>query len=162
MSWGGMEEEGELMFFSFSIVGKGNHSPNHIQKIKPRVELVCRELGLQYATEANAGRIYINLQGGQAVMPDHLKAHNGGGYHPDYHHGPQQGQQHYQDGYQQQQQQQQYHGGGGGGGQQQQQYHHGGGGGGQQQDPNAELKAELRRELPGILRALQKNCCVVM
>ncbi|KAJ5511815.1 hypothetical protein N7453_003918 [Penicillium expansum] len=51
------------------IVGKGNHSANHIQKIKPRVEEVCRELGLQYATEENAGRIYVNLTGGEAVMP---------------------------------------------------------------------------------------------
>ncbi|EGP91547.1 unnamed protein product [Zymoseptoria tritici ST99CH_1A5] len=46
------------------IVGKGNHSPGHIQKIKPRVEQVCRELGLQYRTEANEGRMYIDLQGG--------------------------------------------------------------------------------------------------
>ncbi|KAF9884145.1 hypothetical protein FE257_002266 [Aspergillus nanangensis] len=48
------------------IVGKGNHSANHVQKIKPRVEKVCRELGLQYTTEDNAGRIYINLTGGPA------------------------------------------------------------------------------------------------
>ncbi|KAL8707051.1 MAG: hypothetical protein Q9220_007836 [cf. Caloplaca sp. 1 TL-2023] len=39
------------------IVGKGNHSVNHIQKIKPRVEQICQEQGLQYATEHNAGRI---------------------------------------------------------------------------------------------------------
>ncbi|KAK2629820.1 hypothetical protein QTJ16_000640 [Diplocarpon rosae] len=51
------------------IVGKGHHSANHVQKIKPRVEHVCRELGLQYATEANAGRMYINLAGGPASMP---------------------------------------------------------------------------------------------
>ncbi|KAJ5618899.1 smr family protein [Penicillium lagena] len=51
------------------IVGKGNHSANHVQKIKPRVEQVCRELGLQYSTEENAGRMYINLTGGAAVMP---------------------------------------------------------------------------------------------
>lgn len=53
------------------IVGKGNHSPNHIQKIKPRVEQVCRELGLQYHTEPNAGRMYINLQGGPADSVPH-------------------------------------------------------------------------------------------
>ena len=51
------------------IVGRGNHSVNHIQKIKPRVEQVCQELGLQYMTEQNEGRMYINLQGGPAVMP---------------------------------------------------------------------------------------------
>lgn len=50
------------------IVGKGNHSPHHVQKIKPRVEKVCRELGLQYATEENAGRIYVNLTGGSADL----------------------------------------------------------------------------------------------
>jgi hypothetical protein len=32
------------------IVGKGNHSVNHVQKIKPRVEQVCQQLGLQYHT----------------------------------------------------------------------------------------------------------------
>ncbi|TGO86148.1 hypothetical protein BPOR_0330g00040 [Botrytis porri] len=51
------------------IVGKGNHSKDHVQKIKPKVEEICRELGLQYATEENAGRMYINLQGGAAVIP---------------------------------------------------------------------------------------------
>jgi hypothetical protein len=66
----------------FRIVGKGNHSVNHIQKIKPRVEQVCQELGLQYATEENAGRMYINLQGGPAVMPPEHNSHGGqhGGY----------------------------------------------------------------------------------
>ncbi|KIW00169.1 uncharacterized protein PV09_08211 [Verruconis gallopava] len=47
------------------IVGKGNHSRDHIQKIKPRVEQVCRELGLNYQTEQNEGRIYVDLTGGQ-------------------------------------------------------------------------------------------------
>ncbi|KAJ5091532.1 Smr domain protein [Penicillium alfredii] len=78
------------------IVGKGNHSAHHVQKIKPRVERVCRELGLQYATEENAGRVYVNLTGGQAVMP------------PSTHHGSHQqypGQQH-QPHHQQQPQQQ--------------------------------------------------------
>ncbi|KAJ5793765.1 hypothetical protein N7457_000364 [Penicillium paradoxum] len=81
------------------IVGKGNHSANHVQKIKPRVEQVCRELGLQYATEENAGRIYVNLTGGEAVMPSSSGHHGSSG---DY-----QGQQGYQQGHQQQQQQQQ-------------------------------------------------------
>ncbi|CBX98712.1 hypothetical protein LEMA_P079510.1 [Plenodomus lingam JN3] len=51
------------------IVGKGNHSTGHVQKIKPRVEQVCQELGLQYKTEANEGRIYVDLQGGNV---DHM------------------------------------------------------------------------------------------
>ncbi|KAK3722383.1 hypothetical protein LTR37_002374 [Vermiconidia calcicola] len=46
------------------IVGKGNHSPDHVQKIKPRVEQVCRELGLQYRTEENEGVMYVELQRG--------------------------------------------------------------------------------------------------
>ncbi|CAG8908113.1 unnamed protein product [Penicillium egyptiacum] len=81
------------------IVGKGNHSANHIQKIKPRVEQVCRELGLQYATEDNAGRIYVNLTGGDAVMPPSAGQQGSSGYpghqqgHPQGHqqqHGQQQ------------------------------------------------------------------------
>lgn len=54
-----------------SIVGKGNHSANHVQKLKPRVERVCRDEGLQYRTEDNTGRIYVNLTGGEAHMPPH-------------------------------------------------------------------------------------------
>ncbi|KAJ6180995.1 hypothetical protein N7519_011456 [Penicillium mononematosum] len=77
------------------IVGKGNHSANHVQKIKPRVEQVCRELGLQYATEDNAGRIYVNLTGGEAVMPPSTGHHGSSGYP---------GQQGHQQGHQQQQQ----------------------------------------------------------
>ncbi|KAJ3578601.1 hypothetical protein NPX13_g1965 [Xylaria arbuscula] len=46
------------------IVGKGIHSAGHIQKLKPAVENQCRELGLQYETEENEGRIFVNLQGG--------------------------------------------------------------------------------------------------
>lgn len=66
------------------IVGKGNHSANHVQKIKPRVEQVCQELGLQYATEANEGRMYVNLQGGEVSgMPPLPSKHNGGGYGQD-------------------------------------------------------------------------------
>lgn len=76
------------------IVGKGNHSPGHIQKIKPRVEQVCQELGLQYRTEQNEGRMYINLQGGSAEQAPHYDHGN--------QHQPQQqgyGQPHYQTAY---------------------------------------------------------------
>lgn len=66
------------------IVGKGNHSANHVQKIKPRVEQVCQELGLQYATEENEGRMYVNLQGGEVSgVPPLPSKHNGGGYGQD-------------------------------------------------------------------------------
>ncbi|KAI1369110.1 DUF1771-domain-containing protein [Xylaria arbuscula] len=46
------------------IVGKGNHSVDHVQKLKPAVEKVCRDFGLQYETEENEGRIFVNLEGG--------------------------------------------------------------------------------------------------
>lgn len=66
------------------IVGKGNHSANHVQKLKPRVEQVCQELGLQYATEENEGRIYVNLQGDEVSgMPPPPSKHHGGGYGQD-------------------------------------------------------------------------------
>ncbi|KAL9101584.1 MAG: hypothetical protein Q9163_003184 [Psora crenata] len=127
------------------IVGKGNHSPGHIQKIKPRVEQICRAEGLQYAVEENAGRIYINLQGGQAIMPEDLKTHNGGGYHQGYGgHGGQ-------------------HPHGGQGGHHPHQQHYGGyPGGPQQHDPNAEIEAQVKRYLPKVLRQIRRSCCTVM
>ena len=135
------------------IVGKGNHSPGHIQKIKPRVEQVCREEGLQYATEENAGRIFINLQGGTAIIPDDLKAHNGGGYHSGY------GGQHY-GGHGQQHQQHHYPNQKPHASQQHQQYHDGGGG--QHHDQNAEIEAEVKKYLPKVLRMIRRSCCTVM
>lgn len=87
-----------------AIVGKGNHSSGHVQRLKPKVEALCRELGLRYRTEDNAGRIYINLQGGEPLGPGDVPsggAHYGSqpGY-PGAHHGGQHGghqQQHDQD-----------------------------------------------------------------
>ncbi|RMZ79349.1 hypothetical protein DV737_g3447, partial [Chaetothyriales sp. CBS 132003] len=111
------------------IVGKGNHSPGHVQKIKPRVEQVCRELGLQYHTEPNEGRIYVNLQGGAVDMGQvqgwqgSQQAGYGGGYN--------QGQQQY--------------------GQQPQQYNHGG--------QNDELEKLAKKFLPRIFRFLKKLLC---
>ncbi|RYP60078.1 hypothetical protein DL770_010060 [Monosporascus sp. CRB-9-2] len=76
------------------IVGKGNHSVDGVQKLKPRVEQVCRDLGLRYQTEENEGRIYVNLQGGEAVPPpdeDPYDPHHGyGGHHHHHHHHHQQ------------------------------------------------------------------------
>lgn len=70
-----------------AIVGKGNHSSGGVQRIKPKVEELCQELGLQYRTdEDNVGRIIINLQGGEPLPP-----HEGGGYSG--HHGGHQQQQ---------------------------------------------------------------------
>jgi hypothetical protein len=135
-----------------SIVGKGNHSVNHIQKIKPRVEQVCQELGLQYATEENAGRMYINLQGGPATMPP---MNQQGGNHGGFHGGQQQG------GYQQA-----HHGGHQQGGYQQGGYQQGGQqqgyqGGQQQNNDNDELEQLAKKLLPRILKKLD-GCCTVM
>ena len=110
-------------------------------------------MGLQYSTENNAGRIYINLQGGPAQMPPQFSHENGGGYGPTY--GGNHGQQHHGG-----------HGGQGGGypGQQQQQQHHGGNHQQQQQQQqqqNAEIEAAVKRYLPRIIRKLE-GCCVVM
>lgn len=136
-----------MLFGANSIVGRGNHSTDHIQKIKPRVEQVCREMGLQYSTESNAGRIYINLQGGPAQMPPQFSHENGGGYGQGY--GGNHGQQHHV---------QQHHGGQGGYPGQQQQHH---GGNHQQQQQNAEIEAAVKKFLPRIIRKLE-GCCIVM
>ncbi|KAK4239991.1 hypothetical protein C8A03DRAFT_42451 [Achaetomium macrosporum] len=96
------------------IVGKGNHSTGHVQKLKPRVEQLCEELGLNYATEENEGRIYVDLRGGRVDAPPPLPPQpegyqrgygggrhhaEGGGYHqrPPQHHQQQQPQQEEQD-----------------------------------------------------------------
>ncbi|KAA6407642.1 MAG: hypothetical protein FRX48_08480 [Lasallia pustulata] len=135
------------------IVGKGIHSANHVQKLKPRVEQVCQELGLQFAMEENAGRIYVDLTGGPAHMPSHYSQH-GAPYQQQqqqqqYGQQPQYGQQQYQGGPQYQQ---------GGYPGQQQQY---GGGGQHQNDPNAEIEAAVKKYLPRIIRKLE-GCCIIM
>ncbi|EEP79892.1 predicted protein, partial [Uncinocarpus reesii 1704] len=60
-------------------------------KLKPRVEQVCRDLGLQYCTEDNAGRMYVNLTGGPAQMPSYPPhQHHHPQHAPQPHHGEQQ------------------------------------------------------------------------
>lgn len=130
----------ELTRRTYSIVGKGNHSVNHIQKIKPRVEQICQQMGLQYSTEQNEGRMYINLQGGPANMPPYPQPPQGGQQHHGGQH--QSGQPGYAGG------QQQYSGG-----QQEQQQQ-----GNQNQDEVEKLVIKL---LPRIIRKLE-GCCVVM
>ena len=138
-----------------AIVGKGNHSAGHVQKVKPRVEQLCRDLGLQSSTEENAGRIYINLQGGPATSPPPMgQPHGGGGYQsqPGYGGGyapppPQQHGRQYQGQHGQQQHGQQQHGG------QQQQ---------QQGQGNDQIEQMVEKLLPRVLRRLEKACCTVM
>lgn len=115
-----------------AIVGKGNHSSGHVQRLKPKVEELCQELGLQYRTEENAGRIFINLQGGDPYETEHAGHQDGYGGGNNY--------------------QQPHHGGQHGGHHQQQQQHH-------QEDDGGDLVQEL---LPRILKKLEKACCVVM
>ncbi|KAF1835176.1 DUF1771-domain-containing protein [Decorospora gaudefroyi] len=116
------------------IVGKGNHSRNGVQKLKPRVERVCRELGLQYRTEENEGRIFVDLQGGAVgEMPPPPVGYGGfPGQHGGLHHGG-------------------GHGGGGGHHHQQQQ---------QQQGQDDEIEQLVKKGLPKLLKMLK--CCTVM
>lgn len=149
------------------IVGKGNHSPGHIQKIKPVVERICQEEGLQFSTEANAGRIYVNLQGGEAHMPaehEWSQGYSGGGYgqqgqqqQQQYGQGQQQAWQQQGAGYQYQPQAQaqpQY----GQYGQQQQHQQQQGQGQNQQQ----QQQMEMERMEQSAIRACLRACCTVM
>ncbi|KAI1757722.1 DUF1771-domain-containing protein [Xylaria castorea] len=114
------------------IVGQGQHSIDHKQRIKPAIEELCENLGLQYATEENAGRIYVNIQGGNVTnIPPPPPQHNGYQHHPQ--------QQHHGD-------QQQHHSG-------QQQQHHGG------QTQDEEQYDEVEKFLK---KLINKYCCTVM
>lgn len=121
------------------IVGKGNHSAHHIQKIRPRVEQICHELGLQHSTEANAGRVLINLVGGPAHWPPQFSQPYGGyalGYGQQPHH-------HHPDG------------GHAAPGQHHNQQHH------PQDDQTTDIEAAAKKFLPKILKKLQ-SCCTIM
>lgn len=140
------------------IVGKGNHSPGHIQKIKPRVEQVCQQLGLQYHTEPNEGRIYVQLTGGEVNMHN---VNNWQGYQqtPGYQTGGQQhggygGQQQHQQssGYGQPQHQQQNYQQSGGYGQSQQNQQ-------QNQNQNDEIEKLVKKFLPRLLNKLKRLLC---
>lgn len=126
------------------IVGRGNHSTGHVQKIKPAVEKLCREKGLQYATEENAGRVYVNLQGGDISggMPplSQQPAGHGQGY-----------------GYGHQQQSGGYHS------QPQPGYPAAGGATNhQQQQQNNEQFEELEKAAAQCLPKLLRSCCTIM
>ncbi|KAI0879660.1 DUF1771-domain-containing protein [Hypoxylon argillaceum] len=98
------------------IVGKGNHSVGHVPKLKPAVEDLFQQLGLQYKTEENAGRLYVNLQGDNVThmpplqtQPATQYAGHGGQSHGGHQQQHYPAQQHHQP--QHQQQQQQHYGG---------------------------------------------------
>ncbi|KAI8949465.1 hypothetical protein F4801DRAFT_402809 [Xylaria longipes] len=65
------------------IVGQGHHSVDHKQHIKPAIEALCENLGLEYETEENAGRIYVKL-------PPLMSQHDGYQHHPQQNNGNQQ------------------------------------------------------------------------
>ncbi|CAK7269241.1 hypothetical protein SEPCBS119000_003469 [Sporothrix epigloea] len=136
------------------IVGRGNHSINHVQKIKPAVEKLCSEMGLQYATEENEGRIYVNLQGGAVNgMPPlpqqpsgHLGGYHGGsGGYPSDQQGSYAGAAHGQQ--YQQQYQPQY----------QPQYQ-----GQNNNNDNAQIEQQIEQAVVKCLPRLLKNCCTIM
>ncbi|KAL2171036.1 hypothetical protein VTG60DRAFT_3884 [Thermothelomyces hinnuleus] len=132
------------------IVGKGNHSTNHVQKLKPRVEQVCREFGLDYATEENEGRIYVDLTGGKVSTPPPLPAQPGrGSHHEGYGGGVGHDRHHRQ---QNQQQQQQHYGESAAG------YHH-------HQRPTQQQQQrppQPEQEQDDLLTSCIKGCCLVM
>lgn len=134
------------------IVGRGNHSVNHVQKIKPAMEQLCREMGLQFATEENEGRIYVNLQGGAVdgapPLPQQPSGHLGGYHGGNTNSGGYPGQ---QQSYSQQphyQQQPQY--------QQQQQHQN------QNQSNNNDVEAQIEQAVVKCLPRLLKQCCTIM
>lgn len=93
-------------------------------------------MGLQYATEENAGRIYVNLTGGAADLGSVPSPYDNQHQQQSSHH------QYPSQQYHQQPQQQQQHGGQN-----------------QQQDG---VEQVVNAILPRVLRKLEKACCVVM
>jgi hypothetical protein len=95
-------------------------------------------LGLQYATEENEGRMYINLQGGPATMPPQNSYQPGGqqgGFDNQPQHGGYPGNQQHSGNYQGSQQ--------------------------QNNNQNEELEKLAMKFLPKLLKKLD-GCCVVM
>ncbi|KAI1310971.1 hypothetical protein F5Y03DRAFT_344611 [Xylaria venustula] len=123
------------------IVGKGIHSTNHVQKIKPAIEKLCQDLGLQYATEENEGRLYVNLQGDDVTHVPALP--HDSGYHATH-----QSHQQQPHGHQYPGQQGQHYGGQNHG---EQSY------GGQNQQDNQDGDIEQL-----VTRLFKKYCCTVM
>jgi DNA-nicking Smr family endonuclease len=77
------------------IVGKGNHSVNHIAHIKPAVEEYCQKSGYRWELEHNEGRIRIYFPEGYAPPHQPQYQQPQGGYQqpqagPGYQQQPQQ------------------------------------------------------------------------
>lgn len=117
------------------IVGRGNHSVNHVTKVKPAVEKLCKEQGLQFEYDAgNDGKMTVSLgPGGQQQQQQQQGYQQGGRYQNQN----QQQQQHQQQQYPQQQQQQ------------------------QQQQPVNELEELAKKAAPVFIKKLQA-CCIIM
>ncbi|EPY50340.1 SMR and DUF1771 domain-containing protein [Schizosaccharomyces cryophilus OY26] len=51
------------------IVGKGNHSVGHVEKLKPAVIQMLEQNNFRYSTEVNEGRIYVSFPHGVVPHP---------------------------------------------------------------------------------------------
>lgn len=111
------------------------------------VERVCKEEGLQYRTEANEGRMYVDLTGGNVQGPSSYQQQ------PAQYDQSQYGQPHYQTAYPMGGQPQ--YGAWSQGGQQQQQQQQGG------QQQQFDYEGMARKNLPKIIQLL-RGCCTVM
>ena len=136
------------------IVGKGIHSQNHLAKLRPAVEDLCRKRNFKYYVEENEGRILVKFGEGSGQLSqgeaqsfwDKLQnfgSQSGypGSSQPQYPQ-PASQQHHYQG------QQQQYQG------QQQQQYH-------RPNQNNDMVEEVVRKAAPVIFRKI-RSCCVIM
>lgn len=134
---------------TFRIVGKGIHSLNHLAKLRPAVEDLCRKRNFKYYIEENEGRILVKFGEGSGQLTqgeaqsfwDKLQNF---GNQPTY---PGSSQPQYQP--QPAYQQQPYHG--------QQQYH----GSNQGQQNNDLVEEVVRKAAPVVFRKL-RSCCTIM
>lgn len=46
----------------YVIVGRGINSPHNVQRIRPKVEEICEELGFRYTVGEYAGEIFLSLR----------------------------------------------------------------------------------------------------
>ena len=53
---------------SSRIVGKGNHSANHIAKLRPEIERLCQQHHFKYYVEENEGRILVKFGEGAGQL----------------------------------------------------------------------------------------------
>ena len=52
----------------YRIVGKGVHSANHLAKLRPEIEKLCRQHNFKYFVEENEGRILVKFGEGAGQL----------------------------------------------------------------------------------------------